>query len=82
MYLRRDTLSSLSLRLPFTAPHLSIIGTTTNTTSRHTSHRYPYSGARSLLLALATTAILPAIEHIGVVGTDAIAAGLGWFGFA
>ncbi|KZP06003.1 MFS general substrate transporter [Athelia psychrophila] len=40
------------------------------------------TGARSLLLALATTAILPAVEHIGVVWTDALAAVLGWVAFA
>ncbi|KIM80026.1 hypothetical protein PILCRDRAFT_822850, partial [Piloderma croceum F 1598] len=36
---------------------------------------------RSLVLALATTAILPLINHIGVLGTNAIAAGLAWIGF-
>jgi len=41
------------------------------------------TGCRSLVLALATTAILPSINHIGVtvLGTNAIAAGLAWIGF-
>lgn len=41
----------------------------------------PHSGFRQLLLALATTAIVPSISYIGVVGTNAIAAGLGWIEF-
>ena len=38
-------------------------------------------GFRSLVLALATTLILPSINHIGILGTNAIAAGAAWMGF-
>jgi len=39
------------------------------------------TGFRSIILALATAFILPSVNNIGVVGTNAIAAGLGWVGF-
>jgi len=39
------------------------------------------SALRSLLLALVTTAIVPSINYIGLVGTNAIAAGMGWIAF-
>ena len=46
------------------------------------SHIYrPRSGSRSIVLALAITGILPSINRIGVLGTNAIAAGLAWIGF-
>jgi len=38
-------------------------------------------GFRALLLAFATTVIMPSINYIGVLGTDMIAAGLAWIGF-
>jgi len=38
-------------------------------------------GFRSFILAVATTAILPSIDRIGVVATNAISAGLVWIGF-
>ncbi|TFY79438.1 hypothetical protein EWM64_g4574 [Hericium alpestre] len=39
------------------------------------------NGLRSAFIALATAAILPLINHIGVFATNAIAAGLAWIGF-
>jgi hypothetical protein len=39
------------------------------------------SGLRASVIAIISAGVLPSMEKIGFVATDAIAAGLGWLGF-